>query len=138
MLDENLTLTDGGALGTNIGATGSRVFALVASSLEGSALRRYAAGATSDRMEVLVRHALQGKGFAQRTLTNIKWTYSKVNQDVSTTGGIIPTVSSSWSLNRPTNLSAVTTDALCTSLTAYLCAMLLTSGTMAKLYNLES
>jgi hypothetical protein len=138
MLDENLTLTDGGALGTNIGGTGSRAFALVANPLDGSALRRYAATATTDRMELLVRHALQGKGFSQRTLSNIKFTYTKVNQDTSTTGGVVPSVSASWSLNRPTNLSSITTDALCTSLSAYLVALLVGSGNMAKLYNLES
>jgi len=138
MLSENLTLTDGGALGTNIGATGSRAFNLVANSFDGSALRRYAATATTDRMELLVRHALAGKGFSQRTRSNIKFTYTKVNQDTSTTGGIVPSVSSSWTLDRPTNMGTITTDALCTSLTAFMCAMLLTSGMMASLYNLES
>jgi hypothetical protein len=138
MLSENLTLTDGGALGTNIGATGSRAFNLVANSFDGSALRRYATTATTDRMELLVRHALSGKGFSQRTRSNIKFSFTKVNQDTSLTGGIIPSVSSSWTLDRPTNMGSITTDALCTSLTAYLAAMLLTSGMMASLYNLES
>jgi len=138
MLDENLTVADNAALGTNIGATGSRVFALVANPLDGSALRRYAATATTNRMELLVRHSLQGKGFSQRTRSNIKMTYTKVDQDVTTSGGIIPACSVNWSLDRPTNMGSVTTDALCTSLSAYLCAILLTSGTLAKLYNLES
>lgn len=138
MLAEDLTLVDNGALGTNIGANGSRAYARVFSTLDGTTQRRYAASANTDRTEFLIRHSQTGKGFAARTLSNIKWTYTKVNQDVATTGGIIPTASVNWSLNRPTNMSAITTDALMTSLTAYLIALLLTSGNMARLYNLES
>jgi hypothetical protein len=138
MLAEDLTIVDNGALGTNIGSTGSRAFARVFSTLDGTTQRRYAAGANTDRMEFLIRHSQTGKGFAARTLSNIKWTYTKVNQDTSTTGGIIPTASVNWSLNRPTNMASITTDALMTSLTAYLVALLTTSGNMARFYNLES
>jgi hypothetical protein len=138
MLPEDLTIVDNGALGTNIGATGSRAFARVFSSLDGTTMRRYAATATTDRMEFLIRHSLSGKGYSQRTMSNIKFIYTKVNQDVSTTGGIIPSASVNWSINRPTNMSAITTDALVTSMSSYLVALLLTSGYMSRLHNLES
>lgn len=139
MLDENLTLTDQGTGLANVGSTGSREYRLVApSGADGATLRRYAAGVNSTRSELRIAHQLTGKGFAQRTRTLVQKITTKVDQDTSLTGGIVPRATVGFTWDRPTNMGSIYTDAILKSEIGYILALIITSGNIDKLINLEA
>jgi hypothetical protein len=138
MLDENLALVANGTGISNVGSSSSLTFALVASGVEGNTLRRVAATANSSRKEYLIRHSVTGKNFAARLRTNLLFRFSKVDQDTSTTGGIIPICNVGVTIDRPINLVSIITDAVVADMVGTHVGLLTTSGILTKLANQES
>lgn len=139
MLDENLTLADNAASLTNCGSTGSREFRLVAPpGADGSTLRRFAATAMTSRMEMRIAHSLTGKNWNSRTRTLVQNIFTKVDQDTDATGGVIPRATVGLTIDRPSNMGSIVTDAIVESMIGYIIAVVITAGNNEKLFNLEA
>jgi hypothetical protein len=138
MLAEDLTLSATAGSLSNIGTLSAQVFSLVHPAAVDGTNRRVAATAMTDRYEMMIRHQLTGKSFAERHRMLLKFIYTKMNQDTSVTGGIKPSASVSFSFDRPSQMSALVTDAVMKELLGFAMAVMLTTGNAAKFFNMEA
>jgi hypothetical protein len=138
MLAENLTISDSTSGINNIGAGGSRLFALVALGADGSSVRRPADTAMTTRLEMMIRHQITGKGYAERFRSNFLFKQTKLDQDTSVTGGITPSASVSMTWDRPSKMGSIITDVHMKNMVGYLVQLMLTSGNAAAFLNQES
>jgi hypothetical protein len=138
MLAENLTLSATAGSLTNIGTLSAQVFALTHPAMVDGTLRRIAATAMTDRYEMSIRHQITGKSFAERHRMALKFIYTKMNQDVTLTGGIKPSASATLSFDRPSQMSAQVTDAVMKELLGFCVGVILTSGNAASFFNMEA
>jgi hypothetical protein len=139
MLSENLTLVDNAGSLTNVGSTGSREYRLVYQpGADGSTLRRFAATANTLRSELRIAHQQVGKGFNQRTRTVVQKILTKVDQDTSLTGGVIPRSTVGLTIDRPTNMGGIVTDAILKSEVGYIIALAIVTANLDSLFNLEA
>jgi hypothetical protein len=138
MLAENLTLSATAGSLTNIGTLSAQVFALTHPAAVDGTNRRVAATAMTDRYEMMIRHQITGKNHAERHRMLLKFIYSKMNQDTSLTGGIRPSASASFSFDRPTQMSAIVTDAVMKELLGFAMGVMIASGNAASFFNMEA
>jgi len=137
MLTADLTLTDSGSA-TKPGALGAKVFAQVSSLINDKTLRRIAATATTVPNELLVSHQSTGSGFKTRIRSLLKTSISRLDTDVSLTGGVTPSVSCQFVLDRPLQSNGYITTAHIQSLVGQLVDSILLSGHLDKILNLEA
>lgn len=138
MLAENLTVSATASGLANIGTQTGTAFNLVALGVDGSTKRRVAATAMTDRQEILIRHQITGKGWLERARMNLRVDLSKINQDVSLTGGITPSASVSVTIDRPNKMGAIMTDVAINNAVGLAIQMFLTAGNMAAFHNQEA
>jgi len=137
MLTADLTLTDSGSV-TKPGALGAKVFAQVSSLINDKTLRRIQATATTVPNELLVSHQQTGTAFKTRIRSLLKTSISRLDTDVSLTGGVIPSMSCQFVLDRPRQSAGYITVAHIQSCVGQLVDALLLSGHLDKILNLEA
>lgn len=136
MLTADITLTDSGSA-TKPGAEGAKVYALVASLLDGN-LRRIAANATTVPHELRTKHALSGTGFKQRCRSLVRADLSRLDTDPTATGGVIPSASVQMVIDRPIQSGGFLTVAHIQTLVGAVVDCVLQSGNLDKLLNMEA
>jgi hypothetical protein len=138
MLSANLTVVDSHSSLTLPGSIGSVVYNQVAWNITNQILRRVAATANTTPQELLIAHAVTGKGFAARIRSLVKGTYRDLTKDLAETGGIVPSVSVGVTIDRPVQSDGAITDTIIKNVVGAVLDVILTSGALAQLLNQES
>lgn len=138
MLTADLTVVDSHAGLTLPGLLGSKVYAQITGPIGTQIVRRIAATANTTRQTLSIGHTLKGTGFNARVRTLVRHDYEKLDADVSLTGGVMPSSSCYFVMDRPLQSGGAITDAILTNNMAALVDVLLTSGQFAKLLNQEA
>jgi hypothetical protein len=136
MLTADLTVTDSGSA-TKPGAEGAKVYALVASLVNDKTLRRIAANATTVPHELAIQHSLSGSGYKQRCRSVVRLDLRRLDTDTTLTGGVIPSVSGYFVLDRPIQSNGYITTAHIQTIVGGVIDVLTVSGQLDKLLNLE-
>lgn len=137
MLTDPMTVTDSGSA-TKPGAEGAKVYALVASLVNNSTLRRIAASATTVPHELRVSHAVSGKGYSQRCRSVVRIDLKRLDTDPALTGGVVPSVAGYFVLDRPIQSNGYITTAHIQTIVGAVVDVLLASGNLDKILNLEA
>jgi hypothetical protein len=138
MLTSDLTVVDNQGSVTLPGGAGSLTFALVAGGGGTSSLRRVAATANTTPQELRISHTEVGKGFARRLRSLIQARITKNDAVLTSTGGIVPSISVSLTIDRPMNMGVYVTDQNVKDLLGQVFDVVTRSGQLAKLFNQES
>jgi hypothetical protein len=138
MLDANLTVVDSHSSLTLPGALGSKVYNQVVSVDPSQSIRRIAATATTTRQELLIKHTQKGTGFNARIRTEVRVDYKKLDQDTTLTGGVVPSESIYLVIDRPLQSGGAITDTVTKNNVGACLDVVLTSGALDKLLNLEN
>jgi hypothetical protein len=136
MLTADLVVTDSGTA-TKPGAVGAKTFSLVGPQGEKN-LRRIAATATTTPEECIIAHSISGAGFKKRIRSQVRFDIRFNNADTSLTGGVIPSASGYFVLDRPEQSAGIITDAVLQTLAGRVIDVLTVSGQFAKLLNTEA
>jgi hypothetical protein len=138
MLSAALTVVDNHASLTLPGALGSKVYDQVTPANSNQTKRRIAATASTTQQELIISHQFTGgSGFHQRIRSMIRADYRDLTKDTSLTDGVVPSCSSYHIFDRPVQSASAITDVIMTNTIAVVMDVILTSGALAKLLNLE-
>lgn len=138
MLTADLTVTSNASAITLPGDTGATTFAQITGP-SGNQIKRKVAATAGTTPEVLtIAHEETGKGFAKRTRSVAKIEYTANNTDIADTGGIVPSFSVGFTLNRPVNSAGAITDAILKRQIGRLLHVLLAAGQLDKFLNQEA
>jgi hypothetical protein len=101
-------------------------------------VRRIAATATTTRQELKIKHSERGAGYKARIRSEVRLDYQKLDQDTSLTGGVIPSESVYLVIDRPVQSGGAITDTITKNNIGAVLDVILTSGQLDKLLNLEN
>lgn len=135
MLNNDLTVTDNGT-GTKPGSAGALVYALRSTDVTGS-VRSVAAVSTTTPKLLTIGHSMTGSGFKQRIRTQIKHNYSKLDSDLSTTGGVVPSSQVHIVIDRPVNSGGFITTAIVKEQIGAILDTIMVAGQLDKILNQE-
>jgi len=137
MLTQDQTLSANRAAQTLPGSTASTVFAQITNASD-KVVRRVAATANTTPETIELGHQTVGQGFNKRTRTMGKYSRVYNNTDISLTGGVTPSFTLHWVLDRPVQSGGAVTTAHIKDALGYLMDMLLQSGQLDKILNQEA
>lgn len=135
MLNNDLTVTDNGT-GTKPGSVGALVYALRSTEASGSVRSVAAVSVTTPKL-LTIGHNMSGAGFKQVARTMIKWSYQKLDSDLSVTGGVIPACGATFTFYRPINSGGYITTAIMKEGIGAVLDTVMVSGQLDKLLNME-
>jgi hypothetical protein len=138
MLTADLAVVDNHASLTLPGALGSKTYNQVTSTDPTQSVRRIAATATTTRQELKIKHTERGSGFNARIRSEVRIDYTKLDQDTSLTGGVVPSESVYLVIDRPVQSGGAITDTITKNNIGACLDVVLTSGAIDKLLNLEN
>lgn len=139
MLSSDLTVTGNAGSITLPGDTGATTFSQITPGTNGTTFQRRVAATAGTTPETLViGHTLSGSGFAQRLRTLVRMDYKALNTDIADTGGVTPSFSAYFVLDRPVQSGSAITDTILKRQIGRLLHVLLASGQLDKLLNQEA
>lgn len=137
MLTSNLTLVSSGTPGAKPGATGSKVFTLVATPVTNLSLRRITATAATTPQVLSIGHTHSKSGFAERVRSVIRYDFTRNDTDPAVTGGIVPSFGFYTVLDRPVRSNGYITSAHIYDGIGWVADHLLVSGNVDAMLNEE-
>jgi hypothetical protein len=139
MLTADLSVTDNAASQTLPGGAGALTFAQVTGTGNSSQIvRRVAATSNSTPQTLTIGHELKGVGFNARVRTLVKADQRHIATDIADTGGVTPSASVYLVIDRPVQSGGAITDQIIKNLVGQICAVVVTTGQLAKLLNQEA
>jgi len=137
MLTSNLTVVDNHASLTLPGSLGSKVYAQVISDSTTQVKRQIAATALSTPQVLKTEHRISGSGFKARAISVVRHEYSDLTVDPADTGGETPSSAITLTINRPVNSGGAITIAKLKDQIGALLDVMLTTGQLDALLNME-
>lgn len=138
MLNADLTVTSNAGSITLPGDTGATVFAQIVGP-SGNQIKRKVAATAGTTPEVLTTgHSETGTGYKRRIRSLVKLEYTANNTDIADTGGVTPSFSCHFVLDRPTQSGGAITDTIIKRQIGRLLHVILASGQLDKLLAQEA
>jgi len=137
MFTAALALTDNRASVTLPGSLGALTFDQVTGPSGQTIVRRISSTANTTPNTLTTSHTLSGAGFKQRCRSLVRIDFTRRDVDVASTGGVVPSVSGYFVLDRPIQNGGFITTTHIKTLIGQLCDFLTVSGNVDKFINQE-